>query len=185
MTIVDLDDESIYCCGVESTELNQAFSLLDENQAHRININFYFRGGLLKAYIEMNDKEGIIIHHCYHDGLDHSQCDRLDSDHPIGHKVHNSLEAFYEGVEGNCSVETLDLHIAVFSYGYALPAFDLPNVQFKENLMCFTLREASHMSKSQSLMIASVLETMSLERFNMSMGRSFSFLNDFSYERII
>eukprot|EP00956_Cyclotella_meneghiniana_P034824 scaffold108454_cov37-Cyclotella_meneghiniana.AAC.1 len=153
----------------------------------------------------MNDEKGRIIHTCYHDDVDHSQCDRLGksigrntsirelklnishSDHVVGYEVHDSLEAFYEGVEGNGYVETLDLHIDVFSDSYALPAFDLLNAQFKENLMCFTLRESRNMSNNQSLMIASVLETMSLERFKMCLESSFlfSFTNDSSYVRII
>ena len=115
-----------------STELIKAIGLLNEDKPYRIQICFNFDGEPLSVSINMYDKNGNRIYDCIHDIVDRNKWDRMGksigrntslreltlwiyNDDNIISEASECLEAFCRGVEGNSSVEMLDIDVDLFS----------------------------------------------------------------------
>ena len=112
-----------------------------------------------------------------------------DVDMDMINEVHACIEAINEGLEMNNSIETLDMDMDLYTEdddGKApLPIMNLDNSQFKERLNCLTFnggRDAT-ISNNQSFTIASALESMTLESFDLS-SISFGLSNESAFRRI-
>ena len=182
-----------------SSELNEAIGLLDENKPYRIAIRFTFHGEPLSASMNLIDKNGYLICRYVHDGVDvdPNEWDRLGKsigrntsvrgliltlkhDDAISNVAYECLEAFYRGVEGNCSIEslTIDMDFRV------LPVLNISDAQFIESLNHLMLAGDQSMTNNMSFMISSVLDTTSLKTFDMSC-LSFRISNESAFRRVV
>eukprot|EP00956_Cyclotella_meneghiniana_P034823 scaffold108453_cov38-Cyclotella_meneghiniana.AAC.4 len=91
----------------------------------------------------------------------------ISPDDNISSEVYRCVEAFYNGLTKNCSIEKLKLSTNVFSGDGNLPILDLNNAKFKDSLKEFEATASVPISNNESIIISSFLENTSLATFNL------------------
>eukprot|EP00956_Cyclotella_meneghiniana_P034821 scaffold108453_cov38-Cyclotella_meneghiniana.AAC.2 len=112
------------------------------------------------------------------DGL----ADLIENIH-ISRKLFQCMEAFYRGLQLNTSIEVLDISMDLFPFDGSLPTLNLQEVRFKKSLKELRLEgPRGTINDNQSAMIESILESTSLETFNVC---NCTFETDTAFSRVI
>eukprot|EP00956_Cyclotella_meneghiniana_P018374 scaffold30535_cov38-Cyclotella_meneghiniana.AAC.3 len=93
----------------------------------------------------------------------------IDQIGALNRDVYQCIETLYKGLELNTSIESFVLNMDLFPSSGVFPIFNLNGALFKENLNVLWLESDIPIGRSQTLMILPLLESTSLEFFNISM----------------
>eukprot|EP00956_Cyclotella_meneghiniana_P009029 scaffold12375_cov36-Cyclotella_meneghiniana.AAC.1 len=83
-------------------------------------------------------------------------------------EVYQCIGLLYRGLESNTSIKHLKLDMDFFPSSGVFPTLNLNGALFKENLKQLTLSSEVPIRMNQSLMITQLLESTSLDRFDLS-----------------
>jgi len=183
-----------------SAEINIAIQLLNENKPHHIDVHFEVHAEANRAYICMFDWEPFCCKLRHRDKWDqfiraienNTSVRRLNLTKGYGDvsstEVCECIEALFRVLEFNSSIVELEVDMDLFFNEGELNSINtLFGVQFKERLEYLKLRGGTSddvISENRSVMFSSVLQDLSLEKFDMR-SCEYEEYNDEAFTRMV